>query len=414
MVTREIQDGIILERGENPRSHFKALFLDYDRARITLAEVDFALSSLWAMWDGLRKGLVPDLPGDYPVDPERLQVMLGFGQRLYDDFENEVTRRPNGISDRWRFLSPDARDDRSVLPGSGLRYAPEVLHNSADAPIFVQFTADSELAVQRAHRETLRLLEDISTRGGKLYIGATASGFGRIDKRSWITFHDGISNIPKGDLRREVVGIKPENASDQDWSLNGTYCVFMKISVDLENWKLLDQRQQEMLVGRTMFSGCPIIAIDGNGAPVTDPRCPVSGTREVVERGNELFREPPDAVPAIIKLSHVQRANHHREPFFRVDSRRIYRQGFEYLDEYGGRIDVGLNFISFQDDPDRTFFILTQPGWLGNVNFGGDPSTNSEWEANLLSVQMAGNYFVPPSTSGESFPGSSMFEQLIA
>ena len=35
-------------------------------------------------------------------------------------------------------------------------------------------------------------------------------------------------------------------------------------------------------------------------------------------------------------------------------------------------IKIGLNFLSFQNDPSRFLFILTDPNWLGNSSFGGD------------------------------------------
>ena len=108
-----------------------------------------------------------------------------------------------------------------------------------------------------------------------------------------------------------------------------------------------------------------------------------------------------------MRASHVQRANHHIRPASDSGSRRIFRQGYEFLewapDAPGFR--AGLNFVSFQDTPARILKMLTLGGWLGGTNFGGDADAHPEL-ASLLSVYGAGVYFVPPVSDGEAFPGA--------
>ena len=53
--------------------------------------------------------------------------------------------------------------------------------------------------------------------------------------------------------------------------------------------------------------------------------------------------------------------------------------------------------------------MLTAGGWLGGVNFGGDPRDQSGI-ADLLSVYAAGVYFVPLVSDGEPFPGARAFD----
>ena len=410
MSTGQIQNGIIWQPGEKARSHYKSIFLTYT-SDTTLSKIYDDLLGLWSVWSNLQKGLIGELTERHRVDPAGLQVMVGYGHQFFDDHDNIANWRPNALTNRFRFLGPSTRDDRLILPGGGLKYVPWVKENVSDTPFIIQFTANSPLAVSRAYVETERFIssQEVNRGNGRLFVKYVADGFGREDKRSWITFHDGISNVPKGELRRQVISVKAENAGNQNWSINGSYCVFLKISIDIQSWERIPRSRQELLVGRDKLTGCPIVSVNSNGDPQTDSRCPVEGTSEVVDPGNEDFREPPDAVSDKIKSSHVQRANHHREPFWKVDSRRIYRQGYEYLEMRANRYDVGLNFISFQDDPDRTFFILTQHGWLGGTNFGGESSTNSKAENNLLSVISGGTFFVPPLLSEEPFPGSKFF-----
>jgi deferrochelatase/peroxidase EfeB len=66
---------------------------------------------------------------------------------------------------------------------------------------------------------------------------------------------------------------------------------------------------------------------------------------------------------------------------------------------------LGTNFISFQNDPSRLFFILTDPNWMGGSNFGGE--YNKTEPAQLLTVFAAGVFYVPPYE--KRFPGASIF-----
>ena len=69
---------------------------------------------------------------------------------------------------------------------------------------------------------------------------------------------------------------------------------------------------------------------------------------------------------------------------------------------------VGLNFVSFQDHPDRLFTILKNEGWLGGTNFGGSPGPE------LLSALAAAVFFCPARDDAELFPGASIFPMLVA
>jgi hypothetical protein len=110
-----------------------------------------------------------------------------------------------------------------------------------------------------------------------------------------------------------------------------------------------------------------------------------------------------------VRASHVQRANHHQRPASDAGTRRIFRQGYEFLEwaDGGPGFRAGLNFVSFQDTPGRLLRMLTAGGWLGDANFGGDEERLPEL-ASLLSVYGAGVYFVPPAAgAGEAFPGAA-------
>jgi Dyp-type peroxidase family len=136
----------------------------------------------------------------------------------------------------------------------------------------------------------------------------------------------------------------------------------------------------------------------------------VAGTQIWETPNDPLFAEPPAASDPVVAQSHVQRANHHGEAGG-PGSRRIFRQGYEFLEwkQGGPGFRAGLNFVSFQDTMDRLTGLLVNEGWLGRVNFGGDPDHQPAGMESLLSVYAAGVFLAPPRRDGEPFPGAGIF-----
>jgi hypothetical protein len=69
---------------------------------------------------------------------------------------------------------------------------------------------------------------------------------------------------------------------------------------------------------------------------------------------------------------------------------------------------VGLNFVSFQDTPQRVTRLLTWERWLVGTNFGGSENPLPGVDK-LLSVRAAAIFLVPPVDENEYFPGESIF-----
>ena len=88
-----------------------------------------------------------------------------------------------------------------------------------------------------------------------------------------------------------------------------------------------------------------------------------------------------------------------------VTSFRIFRQGYPYLEPHSTeQFRVGLNFVSFQNSPERLIGMLTSDGWLGRTNFGGlGPGAAVDFQ--LLTAYAAGMFFVPPFAADDPFPG---------
>jgi deferrochelatase/peroxidase EfeB len=403
----ELQDGIAYSKGKRPGAFFAIVFLQV-APECPAQRAGALLGALWSMYEGLKAGRVPDLdPVVVPHDDDRLQVLVGYGPNAFA-LDGIAQPEPAGF-DGNLFRSPQGRGG-PLLPGAGLQYADDVGANPATEHVCIQLTAQRKLAVDRAVVETWKLLLDrVDPRTGIAPLSITAFylGFQRSDRRSWIDFHDGLSNLHAGD-RARVIAVKPVN-SDEAWCLGGTYLAFIRIAVDLPAWRRLSRRQQELLVGRDKLTGCPLTRIGQDGSLATNPGCPVRGT-EIWETPNDAdFAEPPSAVGGAVALSHVQRANHHDRRIDAPKSGRIFRQGYEFLEwqQSAPGFRLGLNFVSFQDTPARLVQILGTEGWLGGVNFGGDPDAQPAGIESLLSVYAAGIYFVPPKA--QPFPGASAF-----
>jgi Dyp-type peroxidase family len=406
-----LQEGIFHEPGTAPPANFGIMFLKVSEGADASA-VGRVLEALWRLYGELKQGRMPGLPG-ITVDPGHLNVLLGYGPKAFALPEAQRPL-PEGLGPRNQFRSVAMGGGNPLLRGAGLSYETGLLKNFATEEIAVQFLGDTPLAIHRPMVESWKLFRattDPLTRTPLLQITAFFSGFHREDRRSWIDFHDGLSNPPKGERRRAVIIIKEDDTSREDaWTRGGTYLTFMRLPIDLEFWQQRSRREQELLVGRDKVTGC---AFDRTMPEALQPvaGCPFHGTLEVSHDGNEVFREPPDGVDEVLKRSHVQRANHHRQDFANPESLRIYRQGYEFAESVqNGQPRVGLNFVSFHDTPFRVIEMLTRPDWLGGVNFGGELSV----AATLIRVAAAGIYLIPPVNPGAAFPGAEIFQSEAA
>jgi deferrochelatase/peroxidase EfeB len=410
----KLQEGIYHAPGIRPGKFFTIIFLRVGEG-FDAPQVGEAFLKLWEVYQGLKNGKIRDLPG-HPVPSGNLSVLVGYGPNVFK-LPNSQRPLPQDFNSKNQFRSPRPTGGGSLISASGLEYADDVRSNFATEEIAIQFIAETQLAVNRAVVETWKVLREITdadTSTAPLLLTSFYSGFQREDHRSWIDFHDGLSNM-KSDEREKAIVVKSEHLSEQEdqWTVGGTYLAFLRLGVDLDVWQKLDRQQQELLVGRDKLSGCPLEKLTNEGKPVVTTGCPFMGTQEVSELVDEniKFLEPKKVSDAAIDQSHVQRANRHIEPIGDRNSLRIFRQGYEFLEpieSYPG-FRAGLNFVSFQDTPERLRRILTTSKWLGSTNFGGDPAIPIPGMDRFLSVRAAGVFLVPPVLDSEVFPGASIF-----
>jgi deferrochelatase/peroxidase EfeB len=400
-----MQEGIYFRHGETPPGFFSLVLLRTadPSESADAAPVADVLERLWAMYAGLKLGRIRDLPG-IQMPTGNLAVLLGWSQRAFS-LTSLKAKAPMAFAD-GDFDPPDG-DSNPIVKGSGIKYAAAVgKPPTEDDPVprtdfhfAVQFTADTPLAVERAVVETQKLLDDDGV-DAALQLAGVFAGTQRDDGRSWIDFHDGLSNL-SGAQRAEAIAIPRGNSVPRadHWTVNGTYLAFVRVVIDLQLWRQLDDRTQEKLVGRDKLNGCPLLS---SGEPAAG--CPVAG--KPIWASDNRFRNAPRLRSSVTPM---QQAHIHR---VRQDPgrRRIYRQGYPFLETVADApgFRVGLNFVSFQANPETVIQILTDPSWLGDANFGGAPEYSDD-AVPLLEARAAGMFLVPPLLAAEPFPGAHLF-----
>jgi deferrochelatase/peroxidase EfeB len=391
----------------------------------TADQVGESVSKLWKMYKSLEKGKVRDLP-NCPVPSGELSVLIGYGPSTFN-LPGAKKKIPNDLKGS-QFLAPN-NNGGAILYDSGINYASGDSRNlGLNEHIVIQFISNTQLATNRAIIETWKHLRDNkSQKEEPLCITKFYTGFQRDDGRSWLGFHDEVSNMRPGKEREEAITINKQNnnLSHKDrWTTGGTYMAFLRIEIDVDIWDKIKQKQQECIVGRGKLTGRPLIGIDKKGNPIMSKQCP---TASQIKDYNKRFHDHADffketnisrknnsimdirASSTILNQSHIGRTRHlDGIPSGDPTSRLIYRQGFDFLEVLENHVKpfrVGLNFVSFQNDPGRLFFILTDPSWMGITKFG----SNSDLPGmdRLLSVHGAGVFFVPPDA--KPFPGVSIF-----
>ncbi len=412
-MSNALQEGIYYRSRDIIGNSFCIVSLKADNVTL-ISELGITIGKIWNKLTKLKNGVIMDLD----VDPQHrkngnLSVLIAYGPELFK-IQGSKKNSPMNFGDTSNFKPPQCDGGGLIVEGSGLSYSKEIASNHLLTDhILLQFIADNEFFTNRAVIELWKEIHRSQKNDGKmsLRINGFYTGFQRADHRNWFGFHDGLSNL-KSQERPYVILINSRYLNPRDqWTLNGTYLAFIRIAMDLEKWEDTSVPQQEILIGRDKLTGCPLISVDKKGRPLKDSRCPVPGTSEVIDRGNEYYREHPPYERGnkdqILKYSHIGRTR----PIDRVQiwdkkSLRIYRQGFEFLSTArdNSTLIPGLNFVSFQNTPQRLFNALTYQNEINQKDPSSIPNLNR-----FMSVLAAGIFFVAPKSQGEPFPGAGIF-----
>ncbi|MBW3537058.1 MAG: Dyp-type peroxidase [Actinobacteria bacterium] len=396
--TGELQDGIYLSPAIPPPNGFLMLTIQIEDGT-DAAAARTGVERIWGVLTDLHAGMVRDLRAtkegeeDQPIRPGTFDFLLGYGASFFDPAKSLTE------AERPAQLTPLARPRE---PFANLPWAAGG-HRGGESDLCLQLTGRDSQATSRAAVEVWKVIVDDEL---PLVITGSFEGFARDDGRSWIGFHDGVSNIRPSQRLAAV-----ECQGDPGWNRGGTYLAFLRCAVDLGRWRSLSRSAQELVVGRDKLTGCALegtAEADGELAPRAYAGCPAAPDAPPQDR--DKFRDPPETGDPVVEASHIHRANQNRVEPTSHAGHRIFRQGYEYLAEIGpGGPDLGLNFVSFQRDLEHLWQILGLPSWLGGVNFGGRPDRGpGEPEPiELLSLEAAGFYAVPPRE--QPFPGAGLF-----
>jgi len=397
-----LQDGLYFRSGETPLPAFGLLLLDI-RNGTRVDEARGALAQLWAMLGELRRGTVRDFRGEdgepaVAFDAGGLSVLLGYGARLW---QNHEKHSPRLAGDDVRPRLPQLLQGPN-RPFRALHWAPPEQQRRGEADLALQLIGERGITVDRAVVETWKLIHDEQL---PLEIVAFHRGFQRDDRRSWIDFHDGINNMSSSERATAIVLRVP----DPPWLEGGTFMAFLRIRVDLAAWRKLPRAHQEISVGRDKISGWPLreVQTGDGGALVPVPAGTVVPGDDTPREQLAAYRNPGHQ-SQLLAMSHIHRSNRNRGGPEQDANNRIYRQGYEFLEVTpDGRMELGLNFVSFQRSTQRVTDILKDPGWQGDSNFGGPPPGQGEPQVVLMELVAGGFYAVPPK--GDPFPGAALF-----
>ncbi|GAA2628634.1 Dyp-type peroxidase [Actinomadura fulvescens] len=127
-------------------------------------------------------------------------------------------------------------------------------------------------------------------------------------------------------------------AAGPAWMRGGSYLVFRRIRMLLDEWERLPRHRQEQIIGRRRDTGAPL----SGGTEFTAP---------------DLRKQNPDGGLAIAGGAHVRQSS----PLSNSGA-TILRKGLSYFDGYrpDGTPDAGLLFIAFQADPRHGFTRIQQ------------------------------------------------------
>ena len=175
----------------------------------TAGEVGRTLLVLADLWNKLVKGIVPDLPG-ITMPSANLAWLIGYSRKVFN-LRGVAHGIPHGLGSPY-VTAPVLRGRGGpVFNGAGIHYSKELITNPGTEEMAVQFTGDTPLSVSRAVVETWKLLERLphsQDNAPALMLVASFTGFNREDHRSWIGFHDGISNMKPGMERKSAIVVR--------------------------------------------------------------------------------------------------------------------------------------------------------------------------------------------------------------
>ena len=205
--------------------------------------------NLWHIYESLMKGKVSDL-SDSVVPNGELSVLIGYGPEIFKI--RGVKKRIPKDFEGSQFMPAESK--QPILDGSGIKYVNGTCLNLGTSEhIAIQFISKSQLASNRAVVETSENISHLDRSNRCLVLTKFYTGFQRDDGRSWLGFHDELSNMRDAEERKDVISIDKQYNQlipDDFWTVGGTYMSFLRTEIDIGIWRKLGRKYQELIVGR--------------------------------------------------------------------------------------------------------------------------------------------------------------------
>lgn len=149
---------------------------------------------------------------------------------------------------------------------------------------------------------------------------------------------DGTGNPKPGTAAFDATVYVPTNDGSPEWMRGGSYMVYRRIRMLLNEWDGLDRREQEAVIGRDKATGAPL----SGGTEFTAP------DYEKFSSSGQLLIPPG---------SHIRQASAEFN-----SGATIYRRPFSYYNgqRADGSPDAGLMFLAFQQNPATGFTVIQQ------------------------------------------------------
>jgi deferrochelatase/peroxidase EfeB len=259
------------------------------------------------------------------LPPSGLTLTFGFGPTLFATTEGVdrfglAARRPAALAPLPRFAGDALQPERS------------------GGDLCIQACADDPQVAVHAIRNLSRIaFGRASLRWSQLGFGRTSStSVTQQTPRNLFGFKDGTANLKAEETDAVDEHVWVGGGGDQAWMAGGSYLVARRIRMIIESWDRVQLAEQEDLVGRTK----------GDGGPM-------SGGGEFTPL--DLDATDPNGEPKIAEDAHVRLAHPDLN-----DGIRLLRRGYNFVEgnDSLGRLDAGLFFLSFQNDPER--FVTVQ------------------------------------------------------
>ncbi len=307
----------------------------------------------------------PDDTGEaVGISPAGLTITFGFGRSL---FETALGEDRFGLAGRV----PDEFDSLPKMMNDFID------RDRSDGDLCVQACSnDPQVAVHAIRNLTRLAFGRAQLRWSQLGFGRTSStSTAQATPRNLFGQKDGTMNLKaeEPEMLDEHVWIGKQQGPG--WAVGGSYLIARRINMSIEVWDGVQLGEQERVTGRSKKDGAPL----SGGSEFSQPDFSATGE---------------DGAPLVDERSHVARV--HPENNRGI---RMLRRGYNFVDgnDAQGRLNAGLFFIAFVNDPDRFSSV--------HKNMARD-----DLFVEYLKTTASSVFLVPPGIADGQYPGQQLFE----